>query len=80
MMKMAEIASGRPLLRHDISPFTPPTLHYYSQQMITAPYRGPVKYNLIEPLESVNIIAPLWRTWCWSLRMANGATLDWLKL
>jgi hypothetical protein len=64
MMKMTEIVSGRPLLRHDISAFTPPTLHYYSQQMITAPYRGPVKSNTIEPLESENYIAHTWRTWC----------------
>ena len=65
MMKMAEITSGRPLLRHDISPITPPTLHYYSQQMITAPLRGPVKSNLIEPLETVKLMPPIWRTWCW---------------
>jgi len=53
MINMTDIASGIPLLRHDITTITSTALHYYSQVMIVRPpLWGPLNMNSNEPLEA----------------------------
>jgi len=53
MINMADITSGIPLLRHDITTITSAALHYYSQVMIERPpLWGPQNMNWNEPLEA----------------------------